>query len=138
MVVHTVRAIVGKGMIAKAYHNLPGLGAVYLEDSFVLDVRQLRNKIEFALDLVLNDSHRNFQAPRDGKQYCYCRATLVFREVVCAEWKNLVFNGSKDAAGESDFGNIDELSLCDGVYSLSGDWGELRVRAGALSVEFDS
>ncbi len=125
-------------MATKKYYELTGLDGVYLEDSFLLDVRQVRNTIEFFLDVVLRESHNNYQPPQAGEQYCYRRAHLVFRDVVRANWTDLSFVGALDGDEETDFGNIDEFIIRDGNFCLAGEWGQVQITSKAPEIELDS
>lgn len=121
----------------KKYCEIPGLDAVYLEDSFVLDIRQVRNTIEVFLDVVLQEIHDSYQSPRADEQYCYRRARLIFRDVNRANWTNLSFVGAFDGNEETDFGNIDEFVFRDGSYCLSGEWGQLQISSKTPEIELD-
>ncbi|MDJ0760735.1 MAG: hypothetical protein QNJ19_15170 [Woeseiaceae bacterium] len=124
-------------MKTKPYHELSGFEDIYLEDSFVLNIRQIRNTVEIFLDFVLRETHRSFRPPPPGEKYCYRRGRLVFRNVVCANWEKLSFIGATDATEEADFGNVDEFEFEDGNFYLTGEWGQLSVSSSAPEIKFD-
>lgn len=47
------------------------LAAVYLEDSWVLEVLPGTNGIAFRLDAVPTEEHPKYSEPRPGEQYCH-------------------------------------------------------------------
>lgn len=124
-------------MATKNYFELPGLDGIYLEDSFLLDIRQVRNTIEILLDVVLREIHGSYESPRAGEQYCYRRGRLVFHDVIRASWASLSFDGALDGNEETDFGNIDEFVFRDGRYLLSGEWGQLEIWSNTPEIELD-
>lgn len=113
------------------YTKLPGLADVYLEDSFVLEIREVGDSIAFRLEAVLTENHPLYHAPKPGEQYCYALATLTFVDATAIEWITRYDARYTDADGEVDLGNIDFLNVEDGAYRLGGDWGEVRIVSGA-------
>lgn len=109
------------------YSDVLVLSSVYLEDSYVMDVRVTRDTVTFVLEAVLADDHPRYQSPRPGEHYCYVSASLIFCDVVSLRWlgeKSRVFT---DAAGEQDMGNIDSLKWENDRWRAVGDWGEVLI-----------
>jgi hypothetical protein len=117
------------------YYQLEGLEHVYLEDSYVLDIRTTSTSVEFSLCVVLTEEHRLYRSPLPGEQYCYRSGLLCFSNVERVEWMEKSIVPSTDATGTVDYGNIDEFYLSDGHYYLSGDWGRLEIKSSPPSLE---
>ena len=100
---------------------------VYLEDSWVLALRQVDGQLTFDLDAVLTESHPRYQVPKPGEQYDYLRAELV----VTGEDVLLELSGAqpaRDATGQTDIGHIDAWHTdAAGWSTLEGDWGSACV-----------
>ncbi len=60
------------------YDELACLTEVYLEDSYVLAIKEGGSTLVFAMDLVL-ESHPLYKKPREGERYCYRKANILFR-----------------------------------------------------------
>jgi hypothetical protein len=109
------------------YAEFPGLGGVYLEDSYVLAIEQTATELAFELDAVLTPDHPDYRPPRPGEHYCYERGFLRFRNIRSIEWVSRSENLSRDANGERDFGNIDILRQTAHGIVAEGDWGRVVV-----------
>ena len=118
------------------YHELPGLEAVYLEDSWVLRIHGDRHRLRFWLDLVLLEVHPLYRPARPNEQHCYRRAVLIFEDVRSIEWDEVRFDPAKDATGEVDFGEIDAFVLEGSTYRLEGNWGVVRLASAAPRLEY--
>lgn len=118
------------------YYQIPALSNVYLEDSYVLAIHEYDDRLVFDLDVVLTEDHPSYEQPKEGEQYCYRRASLCFSGVSYFEWIRRRFIQFSDAAGESDYGNIDTFSKDDDRYSLAGDWGEVRFSCSFIELAF--
>ena len=117
------------------YYQLEGFEHVYLEDSYVLDIRTDSTSVEFSLCVVLTEEHPLYRAPLAGEQYCYRRGLLRFPHVERVEWMEKSIMPSTDATGAVDYGNIDEFYLADGHYYLRGDWGRLEIKSSPPSLQ---
>jgi hypothetical protein len=114
------------------YAEMPGLSALYLEDSYVLDIVEAAGRLTFSMSAVLTPEHPAYRDPLPGEQYCYANGALEFSDVAHTEWLERSTRRYVDATGETDLGNIDSLTSADGTYEVAGDWGRVRVRcAGA-------
>jgi hypothetical protein len=109
------------------YTDLPGLADVYLEDSFVLEVRESVDSLTFRLDLVLTQDHPRYHDPLPGEQYCYVRGTLTFTQASKIDWIERGNAQFRDANDEVDMGNIDFFEVEEGAFHIGGDWGEVRI-----------
>lgn len=111
------------------YQTLPGLAEVYLEDSFVLGIREDEGSLTFDLDAVLTERHPNYTPPPPDEQYCYVPASLSFTQPEDIEWISRTRAAYRDANDEIDYGNIDFLTVDGTTYHLGGDWGEVTIRS---------
>jgi len=100
---------------------------VYLEDSFVLNIKNFANEIIIRMDLVLTEGHHNFLVPSLNEQYCYREGNIIFPNIVRVVKFDLKNVKSYDLSLEKDMGNIDEFLWSGNEYFLSGDWGELNI-----------
>ncbi len=107
---------------------------VYLEDSWVLALRQNDGQLTFDLDAVLTQSHPEYEGPKPGQQYDYRRAELV----VIGDDLLLELSGAAlatDATGQTDMGNIDSWQTdAEGWSLLVGEWGSARVRSARVQL----
>ncbi|MFI6216269.1 hypothetical protein ACIBCD_30105 [Nocardia brasiliensis] len=111
------------------YTDFPNLAGVYLEDSYVIGIRESRSEVRFVLEAVLTPGHPCYRAPMPGEKHAYLDGELVFCDVQGVEWLDRSFQRYVDATGAEDLGNIDSLTSRDGVYSVIGDWGSVRIRS---------
>lgn len=100
---------------------------IYLEDSWVLSVSSTARSVMFDLEVVLTESHPDYQGPLPGEQYDYRHATLV----VSGDRVEFTPSGrppATDASGGLDYGHIDSWTRDEGEWSsLEGEWGMARV-----------
>ncbi|MFB1295706.1 hypothetical protein ACAG24_009340 [Mycobacterium sp. pW049] len=111
------------------YTALPSLAGVYLEDSYVLEIIECRDRLVFNLDAVLTPEHPAYHSPLPGEHYCYTAASLVFPDVGHVEWVNRSACRFTDATGAMDLGNIDSLTVEGNLYAVEGDWGMVRIQS---------
>lgn len=109
---------------------------IYLEDSYVLELIENTTKIEFKLNLVLRENHRNYTAPKEGEQYCYKQGSIVFKNPAKVTWIKKEFRPTKDPDGEIDFGNIDYFIHKQNKYFLGGEWGEVQIESNPPSIVY--
>jgi hypothetical protein len=119
------------------YYELEEFKGIYLEDSFVLDIKLNFESFEILLEAVLHETHPLYTIPLPNEQYCYRKARIIF-----SDYKKIVFHKniiipSVDASGEVDYGNIDTFVVRDGQNILTGDFGELEIRCDAVSLKID-
>ena len=117
------------------YDQLPGFEGVYLEDSYVLDIKTDANSVDIFLEAVLTEKHPQYTHPKPNEQYCYRKTHLHFSNVKKVAWAQKSMHPYEDANGEVDYGNIDEFYLVDGHYYLAGDWGALNIVSSKPIVE---
>ncbi len=122
-------------MANKPYYTFSQFNNLYLEDSFVLNIKAETNYVEFLLEVVLTENHPLYLPPCNQEQYCYKKAKLRFfnaTEITWIEKTNVFFT---DANNEIDYGNIDEFFKEENYFYLSGDWGKLRIVEPLISLE---
>ena len=113
------------------YYQLPGFEQVYLEDSYVLDIKTHANSVDIFLEAVLTEKHPQYTFPKQNEQYCYRNAHIYFSNVEEVNWAEKSMIPYEDANSEVDYGNIDEFCLVDGYYHITGDWGVLNIVSSA-------
>ncbi|PFG72278.1 MULTISPECIES: hypothetical protein [Pseudomonas fluorescens group] len=113
-----------------SYYDIPSLSNIYLEDSYVLSVREGKGSLVFELEAVLTEKHPKYKKPQEGEIYCYRRVLLRFLNADSFEWLDRNFVAYADALGEFDCGNIDSFFGCEGGYELTGDWGRVAIKGG--------
>lgn len=119
------------------YWEWPALEHYYLEDSYVLSIRERACSLRLDMEFVLRETHPEYRVPDAEKQYCYRRGRLVFGNPREVRWLERRDVKSSDATGDSDLGNVDTLCIEDGKFKLSGDWGSLELVADALQAQLD-
>ena len=113
-------------LIMPSYEDLPGLDVVYLEDSFVLAIRESPHELVFELDAVLTPRNPAYTSPPENEQYCYRRGRLIFRsaDITWLARSEVLYT---DASGEEDLGIIDVFTAHGRRYHLEGDWGSVEI-----------
>lgn len=120
------------------YWEWPALQEIYLEDSYVLDIREMPGEMTLRMEFVLRPGHPRYHAPRGDEQYCYERGKLTFRGARDIRWLERNEVRSFDATGEKDLGNIDVLHRENGRFQASGDWGRVSFIADDVAVDLES
>ena len=116
------------------YYGIPSLSNIYLEDSYVLSVREGEGSLVFELEAVLTENHLKYKKPQEGEVYCFRKILLCFLNVDYFEWLDRSFAAYEDASGDFDYGNIDSFVCCGGGYKLAGDWGRVAIKGGGVNV----
>lgn len=124
-------------MVDRPYHTLEGFAELFLEDSFVLAIRDSGGRLELDAEIVLRAGHPRYQAPLPGEAYCYRRGTIAFKRVTAMRWLRRATVISTDNTGSSDLGNIDSFVVRGpSRFELEGDWGHCVVEGDAPVVEW--
>lgn len=121
----------------KNYFNLAGFKDVFLEDSFVLEIKETSESIVFTIETILTKNHSLYEDPKPEEFYCYKKAQIQFLNLSSVDWikKNLNFISS-DANNQSDLGNIDSFYYKNKTYHLEGDWGEVEIKCDDVKLNF--
>ncbi len=118
------------------YEKFNGFENIFLEDSFVLEITEKSNEIKFLMELVLAQTHPMYSKPKPNEIYCYKKAELLFPNAKEINWIEKTLMPSKDATGEIDYGNIDELYLENGIYCIWGDFGHLELKSSEPQIKY--
>jgi hypothetical protein len=116
------------------YYELPGFEALYLEDSYVLDVRETGRAVIFVMDFVLTRQRQACQPPKPNEQYCYHRGQIEFVGPETVNWMRREFRPTTDPDGSVDYGNIEIFQNTGTVYQVAGEWGEVHIGAAGAVV----
>lgn len=109
------------------YTTVADLSAVYLEDSYVLEIVEEPGTVRVRIEAVLTPEHPAYHPPKAGEQYCYATGWLILSEVEKVEWKRRSDRYFTDATGEVDLGNIDYMKREAEGWALGGDWGDVVI-----------
>lgn len=120
-----------------SYEPLPALSDVYLEDSYVLGIESDDRSVRFSIDLALTPEHPAYESPPPDEQYCYRRARISIDDARSVRWRRKTMQPFTDATGEVDYGSIDSWTLDGDVSHVEGEWGEVEVAGGDVSVALD-
>ena len=117
------------------YYDLPKLKNLYLEDSYIIDIKQGDKYIEFLIEAVLTEEHPLYHPPLPDEQYCYQNVKLRFLNFDKAIWieKKDIYN--IDVNKEIDQGNIDYFYKFDNYFYLEGEWGKLKILGTLTSID---
>jgi hypothetical protein len=117
----------------KGYEQcFPDLGAVLLEDSWVLELRRTSTGLVFELDAHLTSEHPQHGPPALNEWACYRRGHLTIDSDRPAVLVRSETRPTTDPDGTIDYGNIDTFEASaeiDGAHTwqLAGDWGQALV-----------
>ena len=114
----------------QSYSELPGLDALYLEDSYVLAIHEEATEVRFELDAVMTEAHPKWLSPKEGEAYAYLRVDLVFPRVERLDWIEKTMKPIVGPDAEVDYGNIDGFTWGPRWYELHGEWGHVRIESG--------
>jgi hypothetical protein len=110
------------------YTELTNFKGVFLEDSFVLSIKRGLDIIIFECDFVLTEENYYYQSPKEDEQYCYRKGSLIFKNILDANWfEGILESYFRDANDEFDLGNIDLFQINGDSYYLEGDWGKVTI-----------
>lgn len=111
------------------YYDLDIFKYIYLEDSFVLNIKETNKELSFTVVIVLLEEHHLYTLPKTNEQYCYKNGKIIFENLKSIKWLHKYDRPSIDADGTIDYGNIDTFIISQNGYYLSGDWGEVQIRS---------
>jgi len=110
---------------------------ILFSSSYVLALRIEPYFLELKMDFALTPEHLAYITPSSREQECYARGRLLLQGFLNIEWTATGNLPSHDAAGEVDFGSLDEFVQVGGGWLLSGDFGSIRLEGGDLAISLD-
>jgi hypothetical protein len=119
------------------YYEIPDLEKIYLEDSFVLGIKETDDNVVFLMEFVLTELHPEYSLPQKDEQYCYRKGKLSFNRCGKITWLNKSMEQFFDKNGDVDMGNIDSFTKNNSANVLEGDWGAIEILSDDCSVELD-
>ncbi|MEO1657570.1 MAG: hypothetical protein AAFR65_07600 [Pseudomonadota bacterium] len=117
----------------KYFEWINALSSIYLEDSYVLEVRERASEIEFEMEFVLQDSHPCYTIPKEGEMYCYRRGIIRLRNCLDISWTNKQY-ALRQRLEDRDYCNIDAFYSDGDKIFIEGDWGQLSLRSDEIIV----
>jgi hypothetical protein len=117
------------------YFNFEGFENIFLEDSFVLDIKITPLILLIDVEIVLTSNHILYQKPLPNEFHCYRKAQISFSNVKSIKWTDKIKSPNKDLSGEVDFGNIDEFFLADEIYKIFGELGDIEIVSDSPKLE---
>jgi len=118
----------------KSYETMPNLSDVYLEDSYVLSIKEGDGYVDFDLEVVITHTHPDYSGPKPGEQYDYRRSHLRLHDATDVRWEGRRLRPARDASGELDYGSIDTMTFCGSSYRLTGSFGTLTLNASKVTL----
>lgn len=107
---------------------------ISFEDSYVLSINAAPYNIVLEVDFALLPGHEFYSQPRQDESEYFFKGQLRVDGFDRILWSATKFSPSEDAAGDIDFGTFDEIIYSNNLLKLVGDWGELEITGGALSI----
>lgn len=118
-----------------ALHASEGLDGFELQDSWILSISADPHRAIVEIDAVLTDSAEHGGTPPAGLRY---RAQVIEIRLDAARYVTYLPSLAllaRQASHERGVGNIDSFVIGDdGLVRIAGDWGELDVDGGTLTV----
>ncbi|MGR3278685.1 hypothetical protein ACSYAD_26680 [Acaryochloris marina NIES-2412] len=117
------------------YYKIPELEQIYLEGSFVTNIKENNGSIIFFVDFVLREEHLEYTVPNEDEIYCYRSGCIRFLNSCSIKWISKTISPITDARGDIDYGNIDTFVFSNNIYQISGEWGEIEINSKVLEIE---
>jgi hypothetical protein len=117
--------------------SIPAIVGLNLEDTFVLAWHRAADALTFHVVASLLPEHPEFSAPPEHEWACYRAGMIHFVGVSSVEGllAQAFVPATTDAAGEVDYGYIDQLSsVGPEQYLISGEFGNVSLAAEGLVV----
>jgi hypothetical protein len=118
------------------YKAFDALKNIYLEDSWVLEIHDIEKSISFEMEFVLTKSHKFYDKPKKGEQYCYKRGQLILSGCAAKTLHLSDAEPSIDANGEKDLGNIYLFVKQNEQVELEGEWGRVIAKCDEVLVRY--
>jgi hypothetical protein len=118
------------------YYEWEGFENIYFEDSFVLGIDELPNKIIFTVNAALLEKHQLYTPPNPKEYHCCKKIRIIFSGLKKINWNDKDMRPSIDAAGVIDYGNIDTFQHKQEGYYLEGDFGTMIIESDKPTIEY--
>lgn len=117
---------------------MPLFRGIDLNDSFVLGWKQEPAQVVFEIEASVWPESQFYRTPKPDEYTCYRKAKLMFQG--CSSILGLRSmsdtKSTVDPDGTKDYGNIDSLYQTGAVFRVYGDFGEVEIQGGSLTLEF--
>lgn len=111
------------------YYEWSTFHSIYLEDSFVIEIKESSDVISFVVEMVLTEEHPEYSCPKKDEQYYYKKGEIIFGEITGVRWLRRNTHPTFIGMENQDLGNIDFFELTQGSYHLAGEWGEVIINS---------
>ena len=111
----------------KKYFEIDAFRNIYLEDSYVIGIKESEGCIIFYMEFVLSAAHSCYSEPLSNEQYCYKKEAIEFKGCSSINWLKRTKQAFTDQNSNVDLGNIDIFVRRGAVNQLEGDWGEVEI-----------
>ncbi len=112
---------------------IKALSDIYLEDSYVLEIRERASEIEFEMEFVLRENHPYYTEPKSDEMYCYRQGIIRLKSCVDVKWENKPY-ALRPRLEDKDYCNIDAFYRDGNKIFIEGDWGALSLVADEVMV----
>jgi hypothetical protein len=102
------------------------------EKSYVLGVIYDDQSLTLEMDFKLTELHPEYVEPAKGEEGCYRNGFIRFADI-----EDLHISKARAAEGESDYSTIYSVSGDGRNFEISCGWGEIKVTARSVRVQFD-
>ena len=117
------------------YYEMKEFKGIYLEDSYVLDIKLSFDNFEILLDAVLHETHPLYTMPLPDEQYCYRQARVIFSGYRKIVYQKDIIIPDVDASGKVDYGNIDTFVMQNDQNILTGCFGNIEIICDDVSLK---
>ena len=117
----------------KYFEWVKALSNIYLEDSYVLEIREYGCALEFEMEFVLLEKHPFYSKPHDNEMHCYREGLIRLKNCRKIEWEHRAHT-QKSPFSNNDFGNIDVFYKDQNQIRIEGDWGKVCVITDEVSL----
>lgn len=120
------------------YTTILSLSELVLEESWVLGVEARPSLLVMTVDFVLTVEHPLYRVPLSHETFGTVRGSLTFEGVESLDWTGQGTPPVADLDGETVYGNIDLMSVEGDDFVLEGNFGQIRVNARNVTVDYDA
>lgn len=118
------------------YYEWKGFENLYFEDSFVLGIEELHNKLILNVEAVLLEKHPLYTPPNPNEHHSYTKIRIIFSGLKNINWTDKNMGPTIDPDGSLDYGNIDVFEKTSDGYYLEGSFGTMIIESDPPTLEY--